>query len=385
VQQAAEDAVAARIAQIAKRRKSAADLQGALVALDATTGDVLALVGGRDFHESSFNRATQARRQAGSAFKPILFAAALEHGYAPGTLLTGLDVPIGTREGDWLPSGEHEAPEYTLRRALKVSSNRAAVQLMQQVGTTVTAYYARRLGIESSLPIVPSLALGTGEVTLLELTGAYTAFANRGRTSTPRLFTRVDDSQGTLLTSNDERHTPAISEATAYMMSSMLADVISGGSGYGVRAAGFRLPAAGKTGTTDDYADAWFIGYTPRIVTGVWFGFDRPSTIMPEGFASTVAVPAWARFMKRATDGHEPAWFDMPPGIERVAICRVSGARATEMCKYHDVAAAMPVPAMGVLNAVHPAIPPRIESLVYEDIFPLGTIPPEFCDIDRRW
>jgi len=386
LQQAAEEAVAVRIAQIAKRRKNAADLQGALVAVDAATGDVLALVGGRDFHESSFNRATQARRQAGSAFKPILFAAALERGYAPGTLLTELDAPIGTNEGDWLPSGDHEAEEYTLRRALKVSSNRAAAQLMQQVGTSVTAYYARRLGIESSLPIVPSLALGTGEVSLLELTSAYTAFANRGTTSRPRLFTRVDDSQGTTIFYNEERHSRAISEATAYMMSSMLADVISGGSGYGVRAAGFRLPAAGKTGTTDDYADAWFVGYTPRIVTGVWFGFDRPAMIMPNGFASTVAVPAWARFMKRATEGDKPEWYDMPPGVERVAICRLSGARATEMCKYHYVSTEMYVATTGVMNAAQaPLVPPTMESLVYEDIFPVGAIPPEFCDIDRRW
>jgi penicillin-binding protein 1A len=385
LQRAAEEAVAVRVAQIAKRRTSAADLQGALVAVDAATGDVLALVGGRDFHESSFNRATQARRQAGSAFKPILFAAALERGYAPGTLLTELDVPIGAEEGEWLPSGEHEAAEYTLRRALTVSSNRAAAQLMQQVGTTVTAYYARRLGIESSLPIVPSLALGTGEVTLLELTSAYTAFANRGTTSRPRLFTRVEDSQGSIVFDNEERHSRAISEATAYMMSSMLADVISGGSGSGVRAAGFRLPAAGKTGTTDDYADAWFIGYTTRVVTGVWFGFDRPATIMPNGFASTVAVPAWARFMKQATGGHKPAWYDMPPGIERVAICRLSGARATEMCKYHYVPSEMPVGTTGVLNAAYPTVHAATESLVYEDIFPSGTIPPDFCDIDRHW
>lgn len=389
LQKAAETAIATRLAQIARkqprsRRQHIADLQGSLVSIDPKTGDVLALVGGRDFRESSFNRATQARRQAGSAFKPIIFAAALERGYAPGTLLTGLDVPIPAYEGSWLPGGEHEGHEYTLRRALKVSSNRAAAQLMQQVGTSTTIYYARRLGIESALPFVPSLALGTGEVTLIELTTAYTAFANHGEAVRPRLFTRVEDSTGVAILFNEERHTRAVSDATAFMMSSMLADVIRGGTGHGVRAAGFRLPAAGKTGTTDEYADAWFIGYTPHVVTGVWFGFDRPVTIMPRGFGSTVAVPAWARFMKAATRGDKAEWYEMPPGVERVAICRLSGARATDACRYHSLPAHVPVGTSGSFTTVYPApvepIPPP-EPAVIEDFFPVGTIPSELCPL----
>ena len=252
--------------------------------MDPLTGDVVALVGGRDFSESRFNRATQARRQAGSAFKPIIYAAALERGYAPGTMLRDLDTPITSYGPAWLPAGDHESSEYTLRRALKVSSNRAAAQLMQQVGMSTTIYYAQRLGIASTLPTVPSLALGTGEVTLIELTAAYTAFANRGITSLPRLFTRVEDADGVPLFFQEENHTRAISEGTAYMMSSMLSDVISGGTATGARSSGFKLPAAGKTGTTDDYSDAWFVGYTPHLITGVWFGFDRPSPIARPGF-----------------------------------------------------------------------------------------------------
>lgn len=384
LQKAAEEAVAARIAQIAKRHRGAKDLQGSLVSMDVKTGDVLALVGGRDFHESPFNRATQARRQAGSAFKPILYAAALERGYAPGTLLTELDVPIGAPGEEWLPAGDHERPDYTLRRALKVSSNRAAAQLMQQVGVGTTVYYARRLGIDSPLPLVPSLALGTGEVTLLELTAAYTAFANRGTTARPRLFTRVEDSSGVTIFFNEERHTRALGEGTAYMMSSMLADVITGGSAAGVRGAGFRLPAAGKTGTTDDYADAWFVGYTPRTVTGVWFGFDRPETIMPRGFGGTVAVPAWATFMKVATRNHPSEWYEMPPDVEKVAICRLSGARATPACRYHHMPVPIAVGTSGLLPAGYPApvepLPPP-EPAVFEDLFPVGTIPPELCPL----
>ena len=386
LQRLAEEAIETRIVQIARARAKARDLQAALIAMDPVTGDVLALVGGRSFEESRFNRATQAKRQAGSAFKPILYAAALERGFSPGTLLKDLDAPILSAGPDWLPSGEHESSQYTLRRALKVSSNRAAAQLMQQVGMTTTAYYAQRLGIESPLPMVPSLALGTGEVTLMELTAAYTAFANRGITSLPRLFTRVDGADGVTLYFQPERHTKAISEDTAYMMSSMLADVISGGTGTGVRAAGFKLPAAGKTGTTDDYSDAWFVGYTPHLITGVWFGLDRPAPIMARGFGGTVAVPAWAAFMKAATAGAKPDWYSMPSDLEKVAICPLSGARATPACREEYLSAGTPVGTTGELDdaglpIIAPVTEPRPRNQVYEDIFPIGAVPPELCPL----
>jgi 1A family penicillin-binding protein len=386
MQRAAEEAIGKRIERLARSRVRARDLQGSLVALDPATGDVLALVGGRDFGESSFNRATQAKRQAGSAFKPILFAAALERGYAPGTLLRDLDTPIEAYGKPWLPGGEHELSEYTLRRALRVSSNRAAAQLMQQVGVSTAIYYANRLGIESQLPVVPSLALGTGEVTLLELTAAYSAFANRGLVATPRLFTHVTDARGNVVWKSSPQHRQAISPTTAYLMSSMLADVVSSGTGTGARAAGFRLPAAGKTGTTDDYNDAWFIGYTPHLVAGVWFGFDDPSPIMREGFAGVVAAPAWGQFMRAATTGARPDWYPMPTDVEKVAICSLSGARATDACRSGVV---IPDPATyemqqasltGVAGDVQPVRPlPTYQSTVYEDLFPIGSVPIETC------
>jgi 1A family penicillin-binding protein len=389
MQREAETAIATRIAQIIKMRPRARDLQGSLVAMDPESGDVLALVGGRDFGASSFNRATQARRQAGSAFKPIIYAAALERGYAPGSLLRGLDTPIQDLGGAWLPGGEHERSEYTLRRALKVSSNRAAAQLLQQVGVSTAVYYAHRLGIASELPMVPSLALGTGEVTLLELTTAYSAFANQGLVAPPRLIKRVEDLSGTAIYVAPETHTRAISPATAYLMSSMLSDVVSSGTATGARAAGFTLPAAGKTGTTDDYADAWFVGYTPHLIAGVWFGLDRPAPIMRGGFGGIVAVPAWAQFMRNATEGAKPDWYAMPDGIEKVAICRVSGARATEACRnpvpppptFGDALASIGVvqyPA-DVQAAALP--PPPLEQPVYEDLFPVGTVSPEPCPL----
>ncbi|MEP6914521.1 MAG: PBP1A family penicillin-binding protein [Acidobacteriota bacterium] len=391
MQREAESAVTTRIAQIVKARPAAKDLQGSFVAMDAVSGEVRALVGGRDFLASSFNRATQAHRQAGSAFKPIIYAAALERGYSPGSILRDLDTPIAGAGASWLPNGGHEKTEYTLRNALRVSSNRAAAQLLQLVGLGTAVYYAQRLGIESQLPMVPSLALGTGEVTLLELTAAYTAFANRGMAAAPRFITRVEDARGLPIYDAPERHTQAIGPTTAFLMSSMLADVISAGSGTAVRAAGFTLPAAGKTGTTDDYADAWFVGYTPHLVAGVWFGVDTPAPIMRGGFAGVVAAPAWGRFMREATAADRPDWYEVPADVERVAICRLSGARATEACRHQDGYALqatglpgqfVPVSAMRDDQTV-PSTSPLAEgeSAVYEDLFPVGAVPSELCPL----
>jgi 1A family penicillin-binding protein len=384
MQCAAEQTIASRVAQISKTRRAARDLQGSLVALDPLSGEVRALVGGRDFAASSYIRATQSRRQPGSAFKPIIFAAALERGMAPGSMLHHLDEPIMTASGPWLPGGAHEEPEYTLRTALKISSNRAAAQLLQQVGYSQATYYAQRLGIESDLPAVASLALGTGGVTLLELTAAYGVFANRGVAMTPHLIVRVDDGQGRTLSADTSAPRQAVTPATAYLMTSMLADVISSGTAMGARSAGFKLPAAGKTGTTDKYADAWFIGYTPHLVTGVWFGVDTPAPIMSRGFASAVAVPAWAEFMARATAGDGPDWFTVPPDVEKVTICRMSGQLATDACRHgwvnpgfvQDGLTTLP----GSASASAPAMaqPPR--SMVYDDYFPSGTAPTTPCD-----
>jgi membrane carboxypeptidase/penicillin-binding protein len=361
VQQHAEDAIARRLAQIDKSGK----LEGALVALDPTTGEVLALVGGRDFHRSSFNRATQAKRQPGSAFKPLLFAAAIEQGFAPSSLVMGMHTPIHTPQGDWLPSGEHEAESYTLRQALTVSSNRAAVRVMQLVGITMTQTYARRLGISSPLPAVPSLALGTGEVTLLDLTSAYGAFANSGIIAPHTLIRRIADRQGNLIwqSSLERSAYRAVRPGTAYLMSSMLADVMNRGTGTRARAEGFKAPAAGKTGTTDDYSDAWFVGYTPSIVAGVWIGHDEKKKIMNRGFAGTVAVPAWASFMKKVTDAKSTAWFDMPSDIQRVSVCRKSGMRASAACRIAHTEDGSPN--------------------TYDDYFLKGTGPYEVCAGDH--
>src|SRR4029453_12828150 len=199
-------------------------------------GEVRAMVGGRDFDKSNFNRATQAKRQPGSAFKPFVYAAALEQGFTPGTVLTNLDDPIMTLQGAWVPEDEHsEGSSMTMRAALKTSSNRAAVRMLEDVGIPVTVDYAKRLGV-GSVPSVPSLALGSGEVTLSSMTAAYAAFANGGMVQAPMLVRRVETTQGEVLYTAKQEPQQAVSEQTAFLMSNMMADVIKAGTGGAPRA-----------------------------------------------------------------------------------------------------------------------------------------------------
>ena len=349
MQQQAEAAVLETLDQLeARRRKESRrkpgaagpeeqPLEAALVALDPSTGEVRAMVGGRDFELSRFNRATQARRQPGSAFKPLVYAAALESGYTPASLLDGLNDPVLTPEGEWVPEDEHlESSTMTIRTALRTSSNRAAVRMLQAVGLTRTVDYAERLGL-GTVPSVPSLALGSGEVTLLSLASAYVPFANGGESRAPVFITKVEDRDGQVLYDARPSGSRVVSEQTAFLMSTMLADVINSGTAYRARQMGFRLPAAGKTGTTNDYQDAWFVGYTPGLLAGVWVGFDQPRPIVRDGYAGDVAVPLWARFMTEATKGDKPRWYAPPRGLVPVRICRLSGQLATPGCDHVPV------------------------------------------------
>jgi penicillin-binding protein 1A len=373
----AEKEVAREIAEIegrkAKQRGGAGDatdpLQAALVALDPPTGEVRAMVGGRDFDESHFNRAMQAKRQPGSAFKPFVYAAALEQGYTPATLITGLNDPVMTLQGAWVPEDEHlDAPSITMRAALRTSSNRAAVRMLQLVGIQTTVGYAERLGV-GDVPHVPSLALGSGEVTLLSMTAAYGAFANHGMLETPQLIRRVETADGEVLYTAQEHSERAVSEETAFMMSSMLADVVNAGTAAQSRSFGFTRPAGGKTGTTNDYKDAWFVGFTPHLVTGVWVGYDQPRTIVRGGYAAELAVPLWSRFMAVATKGDAPDWFAPPPTMTSVSICRLSGKLATDGCTHVST-----VDRDGNLT---------VRSQVYTEYMVRGTEPIDYCPLHR--
>ena len=342
-------------------------LQGALVAMDPGTGEVRAMVGGRDFDESHFNRAVQAKRQAGSAFKPFVYAAALEAGYTPASVISNLNDPIATPQGGWVPEDEHStASSMTVRTALRTSSNRAAVQMLNTVGIPKAVAYAQKLNVGTP-PSVPSLALGASEVTLLSITAAYGAFADAGIVREPVLIRKVEDSDGTILYTSQGKSHQAVSEATAFLMSSMLADVVNAGTAYRARQAGFTLPAAGKTGTTNDYVDAWFIGYTPHLVTGVWVGFDQPATITSNGFAGDIAVPLWASFMKVATKGNKPDWIDRPSNVVGVNVCRVSGKLPNEGCDHVEV--------------INRDGGTETRSMIYTDYFVTGTQPTTICPL----
>ena len=384
MQEAAETAVDRGLQALDARRKAIAakrasatpdaaageELQAALVAMDPETGQVYAMVGGRSFEGSNFNRAVQARRQPGSAFKPFVYAAALEAGFTPASMIDRLNDPIATIEGDWTPEDEHStADTMSLRTGLRTSSNRAAVRLLQQVGIPKTVRYAKQMGV-GDVPSVPSLALGSGEVTLQSMTAAYASFANGGEVPTPYLVRKVEDRDGTVLYSAQESKTRAITPTTAYLMATMLADVINAGTGARARGLGFTLPAGGKTGTTNDFKDAWFIGFTPKLVAGAWVGFDQPKTILPNGFAGDVVVPVWAAFMKGATKGDKPSWLAAPEGVSTARVCRLSGKLASDGCDEVEV--------------ISDSGKTEHRSMVYNEVFARGTAPTEVCNLHQK-
>jgi 1A family penicillin-binding protein len=328
LQESAEQAIADGM-----RRFSDRDLQVALVAVDPETGNVLALVGGRDFRQSQFNRATRSRRQPGSAFKPFLYAAALEHGYSPVSILNGLAsiAPQGPEE--WTPRNvSDDTPDaLTIRAALLESNNRAATALQQRLGSRHVLRLASDVGMHD-LPDVPSLSLGTGLVTPLELTTAFSAFPNGGYAVRPRSIVRVINGDGLVAMQNDVERERVISEQSAYQMISMLSDVMDRGTGASARAAGLRFPIGGKTGTTNDFKDAWFVGFSSSMVVGVWIGHDQPKTIGREAYGSRYALPIWTDFMRRTARRRPPQGFEVPSGLQEEQLCSVSYLRPVEGC-----------------------------------------------------
>lgn len=345
-------------------------LQAAALVLEAATSEVRVLVGGRDFKASRFNRVLQARRQPGSAFKPVLYAAAIENGWSPSQLLTNLNDPTVVPGGQWIPEDEHSgAGAMSVRSALRSSSNRAAARMIRELGLPKTLEMVERLQL-GPLPEVPSIALGSGEVTLASLTAAFGAIAHQGLVRRPTLITVVEDSDGQVLFRDDTQPRRAMSEQTAFLMASMLQDVINAGTASRARSLGFTLPAAGKTGTTNDYMDAWFVGFTPSVVAGVWVGFDQPQSIMPDGYAGDVAVPVWADLMKVATAGHKAEWLPRPEGIVAQTVCRMSGKLAVEGCS-----------AVEVTNDLGEV---DVKSMAYTEYFRRGTAPQDTCPLHAQ-
>ncbi len=294
------------------------EVQGAIMSIAPDTGRVICMVGGRDFESSQFNRATQAIRQPGSSFKPIIYAAALDKGYTPASIL--IDSPFtlddGTVDEPWTPSNyDHEYwGPIQFRTALINSRNVVTVKLLQDIGVNYAISYARRLGVQSALARNLTLALGSSGITLNELMTAYSVFANRGERSKPYLIEKVLDRRGNLLEQHYEQHESVISPQTAYIMTNILQGVVEEGTGRLARKLG--RPAAGKTGTTNELKDAWFMGYTPSHLTGVWVGYDdNRKSLGPGETGGHAACPIWLYFMEDLLKDEPVDTFPIPPGI----------------------------------------------------------------------
>ncbi len=329
VQEAAERAVSSGL-----RRLNARGLEAALVAIDPSSGDLLAVVGGADFSRSTFNRAIRSRRQPGSAFKPLVYAAALEHGFSPVSVLKGLNSVSAPGDPEWVPrnaSATEHADAMTLRAALIESNNAAAAMLQQRVGSPAVLKLASDSGL-NALPDVPSLALGTGLVTPFDLTVAYTAFPGEGEIVRPRGLISVYDARGYQVLDAPVEKRRVMDAATAYQMVSMLKDVVDRGTGSPVRALGVRGAVAGKTGTTDEYRDAWFVGFSSSVVAGVWVGFDQPARIGREAYGARVALPIWADFIKRTSRQLPADEFAVPDSVRGEPLCSVSYLKPVDGC-----------------------------------------------------
>ncbi|HEY1272720.1 MAG TPA: penicillin-binding transpeptidase domain-containing protein, partial [Terriglobales bacterium] len=290
-------------------------VQGALVAIDNASGEIKAMVGGRDFDESKFNRATQAMRQVGSSFKPYVYTAVIDQGGSPDDTIVDEATTFQTASGPYTPHNYDEKYEgtITLRRALAQSRNIPALKLADKIGIKTVTDYARRFGVTSTMPPYLPVALGSAEITLLEQTSAFSVFPGDGVRITPRYIRKVTDYDGRVLEENFPEVKDVISSRTARIMTSMLREVVQHGTA--VAASGMNLPIAGKTGTTNDFTDAWFVGFSPSLTCGVWVGFDEKKSLGAKESGARAALPIWMTFMKLALAGRAPGAFQPPPDL----------------------------------------------------------------------
>ena len=360
--QAAVRAGLGRVDQALSRRRRAQTAQAALVAIDPRTGEILALVGGRSYNQSQFNRAIHARRQPGSTFKPFVYLAAFERAAAegradltPATVVWDEPTTWTVDQQEWAPrnyENEYDG-QITLRRALALSRNIATIKVAEETGFDRVAALWKRLGVgKTTLQGYPSIALGVFELTPLEVATAYTVFPNSGSVKHVRGIARIVSGEESLLP-EDVKGANVAQPSTAFLVTNMMRSVLNEGTGAGARAAGFALDAAGKSGTTNDLRDAWFVGFTPELLAVVWVGFDDNT---PLGMSGTgAALPIWTEFMKRALAGHANSQFDVPEGVSFVQIDRDTGHLALPTC-------------------------PRVA----DEAFLAGTEPLQYCEL-HRW
>jgi penicillin-binding protein 1A len=312
-------------------------LQGLVVTLEAKTGSIRAMVGGRDFDDSKFNRATQALRQPGSTFKPIVYSAAVEAGYPLSHVMVDdpLSVEIDPTEPPWQPQNydlEFDGP-MTLRRALYLSRNIIAIKLGMELGEQAVISEATKFGITTRVPPVPSIHIGSADVIPLEMIAAYTTFANLGTRTIPNAIERVEDRSGKIVW-QPAVHTVAVMDtAHAWLMTDALRDVVRHGTAVGSVGSRINFPAGGKTGTTNDGNDVWFIGFTPDLVTGVWIGFDQPKKIKSNAQGGVLAAPAWTAMMREVYERRAlPTGWPRPDGLTALDIDKTTGYKATPFC-----------------------------------------------------
>ena len=323
-------------ATLANHPRGSSDfLEGAVVALDARTGDVRALVGGRTYAEAPFNRATNGMRQPGSSFKPFVYATAISDSMPPNAIVADTAIEINYDRQSYSPGNSDGLflGRMTMREAITKSRNPVAVQLWEQFGADSVIATARRFGLSSSIAPFPSSAIGASVVRPLEFIAAYTVFATLGTPLQPRLITRIEDRERRTVFEQPMRELPqAISPQAAWIVRDMMRDVVERGTATAVRRilpAG--VPVAGKTGTTDDNTDLWFVGVTPSIVAGVWLGFDRPQSIADRGVAGgSLAAPVFARMLERAGYATaSDAWSSPPDGVTSMVLDRLNGRPAS--------------------------------------------------------
>ncbi len=336
LQLAAETAIEKGLLNLKKRmiknQLTDSEPQGALIAIDTSSGGILAMVGGRNYYKNSFNRATDARRQPGSAFKPVLYAFAIKNGFSQNRML--LDSPVvfkGSETGkDWTPENFSRTytGEITLRKALALSKNIPAVRLMEMLGPAQVAVFGNRLGIETPLSPNLSLALGTSETTLLDLTSAYAVFPNRGERIKPFTVIEISDRKSRIIWQSKPEKQVVMSPAGAAIITNMLEGVILEGTGK--KAQKLSFPVAGKTGTTNDYKDAYFIGFSPPIAAGVWVGRDNSATMGKNETGSKAALPIWIDFISKAMANRPREYFDIPDNVVKIYINSTTGRRSAD-------------------------------------------------------
>ncbi|ERP31763.1 penicillin-binding protein 1A [Chitinivibrio alkaliphilus] len=309
-------------------------LQTSVVTLDNSSGAVRVLIGGRDFSESRYNRAMQGGRQPGSAFKPFVYTAALKQGYTPATQIIDKPVTIETSEGEWRPVNFDRRfhGEVSLEYAVRRSLNLVVIEVLLDIGATDVISLARRMGISGHLPAVPALAIGAGNVSNLELTRAYSVFPNQGTLRQTYLIDSIVDNHGRVIFRNDLEEQEVLSPDVATVMTKMLEKVVSEGTAGAVRREGFRHPTAGKTGTSNNYSDAWFVGYTPRYTTGVWVGADQRRTMGRGITGSRGAIPIWTPLMQSLHDEASREEFPLTDEVVEHRVCEDTGELATSHC-----------------------------------------------------